>query len=102
MAKTIAMYKRPVDPAEFDRYYYATHVPLAKRIPGLRKYEVTAGPVTTPAGASPYHLVALLTVDSVAAINAALESAQGQATAADLPNFATGGVELFIADTRAI
>ena len=24
----------PADPAAFDRYYYATHVPIAKKIPG--------------------------------------------------------------------
>ncbi len=102
MAKVIAMYKRPVDPAAFDRYYYATHVPIAKKIPGLKGYEVTSGPVTTLEGPSPYHLVALLTFDSLAAIHAALESIEGQATAADLGNFAAGGVELFVADTKII
>lgn len=102
MAKVIAMYKRPVDPAAFDRYYYATHVPIAKKIPGLRHYEVTSGPVTTLEGTSPYHLVALLTFDSLAAIQAALGTPEGQATAADLGNFATGGVDLYIADTRMI
>jgi uncharacterized protein (TIGR02118 family) len=102
MAKVIAMYKRPVDPAAFDRYYYATHVPIAKKIPGLRHYEVTSGPVTTLDGPSPYHLVALLSFDSLAAIQAALGTPEGQATAADLGNFATGGVDLYIADTRTI
>jgi len=38
----------------------------------------------------------------VAAIQAALGSPEGQATAADLGNFASGGVDLYIADTRAI
>ena len=102
MAKLMAMYKRPADPAAFDRYYYATHVPIAKRIPGLRDYEVTAGPVSTLEGPAPYHRIALLTFDSLAAIQAALGSPEGQATAADLPNFATGGVDLFIADTKTI
>ena len=58
MAKVFAMYKRPADPAAFDRYYYATHVPIAKKIPGRRGYEVTSGPVTTLVGPAPYHLVA--------------------------------------------
>jgi uncharacterized protein (TIGR02118 family) len=102
MAKVIAMYKRPVDPAAFDRYYYATHVPIAKTIPGLRGYEVTSGPVSTLEGPAPYHLVAILTFDSPAAIQAALGTPEGQATAADLGNFATGGVDIYIADTKAI
>lgn len=102
MAKIIAMYRRPADPAAFDRYYDATHVPIAKKIHGLRQYEVTAGPVATLEGPSPYHLIAVLTFDSVAAIHAALASPEGQATAADLANFATAGVELYIADSRTI
>lgn len=102
MAKVYALYKTPADAAAFDRYYYATHVPIAKTIPGLRRYEVTSGPVTTTTGASPYHLVAVLTFDSMAAIQAALASPEGQATAADLANFAMGGVDLYFADTREI
>ncbi|MEO8751810.1 MAG: EthD family reductase [Casimicrobiaceae bacterium] len=102
MAKVLAMYRRPADPAAFDRYYYATHVPIAKKIPGLRNYEVTSGPVTTLDGPAPYHLIATLTFDSVAAVQAALGTPEGQATAADLGNFATGGVELYIADTKVI
>ena len=102
MAKLFAMYKRPADPAAFDRYYYATHVPLARKLPGLRNYEVTAGPVTTPQGPAPYHLIAILTFDSLAAIQSALGTPEGQATAADLGNFATGGVELYIADTKTL
>ena len=30
MARLIALYKTPKDTAEFDRYYVATHAPLAK------------------------------------------------------------------------
>ena len=103
MAKVYAMYKRPADPAAFDRYYYATHVPIAKRIPGLRHYEVTTGNVTMPGGVdAPYYLIATLTFDSLDAIGAALASPEGQATAADLGNFATAGVDLYVADTKQI
>lgn len=103
MAKVFAMYKQPADPAAFDRYYYSTHVPIAKKLPGLRHYEVTSGDVMLLAGgASPYRLIACLTFDSVAAVKAALASPEGQATAADLGNFATGGVDLYVADTKPV
>ena len=103
MAKVIAMYKTPADPAAFDRYYFATHVPIAKKIPGLAPLRSHARAVATlRRGASPYHLIATLTFDSLAAIQAALASPEGQATAADLGNFATGGVDLYIADTRTL
>jgi uncharacterized protein (TIGR02118 family) len=102
MAKLVALYRKPADPAAFDRYYFGTHVPLAKRIKGLRRYEVNKGPVAGAGGDSPYHLIAILHFDGLADIQAALASPEGQATAADLGNFATAGVELAIFDTRDI
>ncbi len=102
MANLIAMYGIATDREAFDRYYYETHVPLAKKIPGLRRYDVTRGSITTLDGIAPYQMIAILGFDSVAAIQAGLASPQGQAVAADLANFATGGVEIMIADTATI
>ena len=31
----------------FDKHYFDAHVPIAKKIPGLRKFEVSRGPVAT-------------------------------------------------------
>ena len=36
----------------FDKHYFEAHVPIAKKIPGLRKYEVSRGPVAT---LGPFH-----------------------------------------------
>src|SRR5450755_938410 len=83
MAHVVVMYKTPKDTAAFDKYYFETHVPIAKKIPGLRKYEVSQGPVATPAGPSGFHLVATLHFDDMAAIQKAFASAEGQATAVD-------------------
>ena len=102
MAKAIALYNPPADAAAFDRYYTASHVPIAKRMPGLRSYTVSDGAIATPAGPAPYHLVAILEFDSMAAIGAALSSPEGQATVADLGNFATGGVTVLMFDDKAI
>lgn len=102
MAKLLVMYDKPADAAAFDAYYFGKHVPLAKTIPGLRSYEVNTGPVGTPQGPSSVHLVATLTFDSMAAIGAAFTSKEGQATAADLANFAPSGVQMLMFDTREI
>ena len=98
MAKLIAMYKTPADKAAFDRYYNSTHVPIAKKVPGLRQFEVSRGPIVTLDGLAPYHLIATLSFDSVESIRAALASVEGQATAADLGRFATAGVDIYIVD----
>ena len=102
MAKLIALYHKPADTAAFDAYYTSTHVPLAKKVPGLRGYRVSNGAVMTPQGPSPYHLVALLDFDSADAIASALGTPEGAATAADLANFAQAGVDLLIFDDKAI
>ena len=102
MAKLIARYRTPPDKAAFDRYYASTHVPIAKKVPGLRRYEVSRGPIVTLDGVSPYHQIATLSFDSIAAIQAALASAEGQATAADLGRFATAGVDVYIVDDATL
>lgn len=98
MAKLVVLYRTPIDPAAFDRHYTDVHVPLAKRIPGLKGYQISVGGVGTPTGPSPYHLVATLHFDSVADIQAGFGSPEGQAAAADVAGFATGGVEMLIFD----
>lgn len=102
MAQLVVLYKKAQDPAAFAAYYDKTHAPLAKKIPGLRTYQVSKGPVLTPNGESAYELVATLTFDSLDALRTGLGSPQGQAAAADLANFAQAGVELLMFDTREI
>ena len=48
MAQLVAMYKTPKDASVFNKYYFDKHIPLAKKIPGLKKYEVSQGPVLPP------------------------------------------------------
>ena len=102
MAHMVVMYKTPKDPAAFDRYYFETHVPIAKKIPGLRKYEVSQGPVGTPAGPSDFHMIATLYFDNLAAVQAAFGSAEGKAAAADVQKFATGGADIILFDAREV
>ena len=102
MADIVVLYKTPTDPAAFDKYYAETHIPLAKKLPGLRKYTVSRGPITTPGGPSPVYLIATLSFDSMAAIGAAFASPEGKATAADVPKFASGGVEMNFFETGEV
>jgi uncharacterized protein (TIGR02118 family) len=102
MAHVVVMYKTPKDAAAFDKYYAETHIPIAKKLPGLRKFEVSRGPVATPAGPSAFHLIATLYFDSMAGVQAAFASAEGKAAAADVPKFATGGADMILFDTREV
>jgi uncharacterized protein (TIGR02118 family) len=100
MAEMVVIYKTPTDSAAFDKHYAETHIPLAKKIPGLRKYQISHGTVATPAGPSGAHLIAILTFDSVVAIQAAFGTPEGQAAGADVAKFATGGADLMFFETR--
>ena len=102
MAKLIALYKKPADAAKFDKYYFATHVPIAKKVPGLRRYEISEGGVSGVGGESPYHLAAILTFDSMADMQKGLTSPEGGETAADLGNFAQAGVDLLMFESKEI
>jgi len=95
MPQILVLYNTPADAAAFDKYYHETHIPLAKRIPGLRSYRISAAPPRVLAG-NPAHLVAELTFDTMADLDAARASPEGQATAGDLANFAQAGVSLLI------
>lgn len=102
MARQMVMYRPPKDPVAFTKHYLEIHVPIAKRLPGLRKYEISEGSVATPAGPSTFHLIATLHFDDVAAIQRAFASSEGQAAVADVQTFATGGTDILILDNRDV
>ena len=102
MARLVVLYKTPTDPAAFDKYYAETHIPIAKKIPGLRRYEVSRGPVVTPGGPSSFHLIATLHFDNLAAIQQAFASPEGQAAGGDVAKFATGGADMLMFDNADV
>ncbi|AWM03682.1 EthD family reductase [Bradyrhizobium amphicarpaeae] len=102
MAELVVLYKTPKDAAAFDKHYAETHIPLAKKLPGLKNYAVSTGAVGSPAGPSGIHLVAILTFDSVGDIQKAFGSEAGKAAAGDVSKFASGGADLLIFDTKDV
>lgn len=102
MAKVIVIYKTPKSAEAFDKHYIDVHVPLAKKIPGLKSYDISRGPVRTPAGGSDVHMVATLFFETADAMKSGMGSDQGKAAAADVPNFADGGADLYFFDTHEV
>jgi uncharacterized protein (TIGR02118 family) len=100
MASVLVMYHHPENPAAFDEYYRSTHTPLAQKIPGLRAFRLSQGPVNAASGPSPYHLIVELMFDSMADIQTGMASPEGQAAVADLQNFAGAGVTVLLYDTH--
>lgn len=78
----LALSNRSTDPAAFDTYYAETHTPIAKKIPGLRSFLVSIGPIVAPDGSpAPYHQIAELIFDSMTDLRAGLSSPEGRASA---------------------
>jgi uncharacterized protein (TIGR02118 family) len=92
MYRLTVLYGQPEDPAEFDRYYREVHIPLAKKMKGLTGWTIGKCQPAEPGLESPYYLIVGLYAESADAMQAVLDSPEGQATVADVPNFATGGV----------
>lgn len=98
MIQVTALYGQPEDPEAFDRHYRQTHGPLAAKIPGLKGYIANKPAALNPQEQSPHYLIAELYFESQEALQAGLQSPEGQAAANDIQNFATGGVTLVIGE----
>jgi uncharacterized protein (TIGR02118 family) len=102
-ARFLALYETPADPEAFDRHYQQVHIPLLRRLPGLRRYSVSRD-VTTLHG-TPYYLVTELEWDTMGELRAAFGSPEGQATAADaarLQELAPVGRMIFTVDEQVM
>jgi uncharacterized protein (TIGR02118 family) len=88
-ARFIVLWGTPQDPGKFDRHYREVHIPLTKKLPGLRRYTLSrnAAPIR---GGEPHYLIAELDFDDMAALREAFRSPEGQATAADVASLAAG------------
>ena len=96
-ARLIALYHEPADRVAFDAHYRDVHAPIVRRYPGLRDLRLTRTDGvggTTPS----IYLMAEMSFDSRAELDAALTSDPGRESARDLRNFAAAGLTLFIAD----
>ena len=102
MARLRVLYKTPKNPEAFDKHYRSVHIPLAKKIPGLQRYDISTGTVGTPTGDSDIYLAAALDFENMATLKFGIASPEGQAAAGDLGNFADGGADLLIFDTEVV
>ncbi|KUM27413.1 hypothetical protein AU467_17225 [Mesorhizobium loti] len=104
MARMVVIYPTPKDVEAFDRHYFGIHVPLAKKIPGLRKYEVSDGPIATRLGTSSIHRIGTLYFDDLAALEKAFASPEGRAAGADRRIYAPddSGVQMYLFDNKEV
>ena len=100
MPRLVALYNVPDDPEAFDAHYRDVHAPIVDRYPNVRDVRLTR-PIGVAGRPAPYHLMAEMTFDTDADLEAALSSEAGVESARDLRSFAGAGVTLFIAPDGA-
>jgi uncharacterized protein (TIGR02118 family) len=99
MIKLVAMYKKPEDAKAFDDHYFNVHMPLASKMPGLRKAEISKM-VGAPMGESEYYMIAELYFNNMEALQAAMSSPEGKAAAKDVMSFAGKIVSMHFAQVE--
>ena len=87
MAKQVALYNAPADPAAFDASDHASPLPSANTVPGQNGDDIPQRPVAGMGGPTGLPLIATLHFEWMAAIAAVMASPQRQAT---------GGVEVMM------
>jgi uncharacterized protein (TIGR02118 family) len=96
--KLVVLYSQPDDPDAFDKHYLGVHGPLVEKIPGLQRFEGARLVAAADGGEHTYHRIAELWFADQAALQAALGSDEGKATAADYQQIAPPGSRMFVAE----
>lgn len=91
MHKLLVLYPQPVDPDHFRDYYVTNHLPLVEKWPGLLAWRYSFD-VAAAKGEAPYFAVFEADFADAAALAASQASEYGRLAAADVVNYATGGV----------
>jgi uncharacterized protein (TIGR02118 family) len=102
MVRLTVLYGHPEDPDEFQRYYRETHIPLARQMKGLKGWTIGMCEAAAEGEKPPYYMIVGLYAESRDVMEAILASPEGQATIADVPNFATGGVTFLYDDEEVL
>jgi uncharacterized protein (TIGR02118 family) len=101
MIRLTVLYGHPQNPDEFDRYYREVHIPLARRMRGLKGWTIGKCESAQADQSPAYYMVVGLYAESRDEMESILASPEGQATINDVDNFATGGV-VFLYDDEEV
>ena len=87
MARFLVLWETPEDPDYFERHYREIHVPLVKKLPGVRRYTFSRN--TRPVRGDLHYRIAELDFDDLIALRQAFASPEGRAAASDVDTLAS-------------
>ncbi len=99
MENVLILFGNPVSPYAFNQHFQTTFRGLLHAVPHIEK--IILNQIAGAAhGDSPYYLIVELQFPSDDALQEGLNSEAGQTMAANLSEFATGGVEVLFAEAE--
>ena len=100
MVKLTVLYGQPKSAAAFEKYYAETHLPLAAKMQGVRRIELSKVTSAADGSAPAFYRLADLYFDDADHMKRVMSTPEGKATVDDLANFATGGVTVMVVDVQ--
>jgi uncharacterized protein (TIGR02118 family) len=81
-ARLLVLWSTPEDPNFFEQHYREVHVPLVKKMPGMRRYTFSRD--ARPVRGDLYYRVGEVDFDDITALQRAFASPEGRAAASDV------------------
>jgi uncharacterized protein (TIGR02118 family) len=100
VVKMIAIFRRPSDIEGFMEHYEQVHLPIVRKLQGLRKLELNRMYELGGGDADPF-LIAEMYFDSRESLLSALKSEEGRASGKDAQEFAGKYVQVTFADVES-
>jgi uncharacterized protein (TIGR02118 family) len=96
--KITVLYGQPKSPEAFEKYYAETHLPIAGKIKGVSRIELSKVAQAPGDPAPAFYRIAELYFKSKAQMDKVMATPAAKDTVADLPNFATGGFTVLVSE----
>jgi uncharacterized protein (TIGR02118 family) len=94
--KLTVLYGEPKDPAQFEKYYAETHMPMVYAVKEIKRVEVAKG-LPGPGGSlPPFYRIFEAWFDSADQFQQVTGTPQWKKIVDDVPNFASGGATVLI------
>ena len=94
--KITVLYNPPKDAASFEKYYAETHLPLAGKMQGVKRIELSKVAPGPDGAAPPVYRIAELYFTNQKQMEKVMATDAAKAVVADIPNFATGGYTVLV------
>lgn len=101
MVKLVVLYKKPQDVQAFENHYRETHLPLVRKMPGVRKIDVSHF-TGSPVGEPKFYMMAEVYFDDQDSLMASLSSTQGKAAGKDIMGVAGDILHMMFADVADV